>query len=154
MASGLGCTFGRLMGGILIYHHGMEHSLNGGLPGSDRDAVEQFAEYTLKPYFPFLPIFPLTTWTIARDYCEVVGASLLFIGFLTRPVAAVLTFIMTMAIYYHISADGWRAYSFEEPALFLCVYAFFTMNGAGPFSVDHLIVSNTVDPSGDAPKEN
>lgn len=71
-------------------------------------------------------------------YLELVGGILLIVGFLTRPVAAVLLLEMIIAFFHsHFPQGGWPVQNFGEiPLFYACVFAFLAGNGAGPYSVD------------------
>merc|ERR1712107_237483 len=107
-----------------------------GLPGSNVEAVRGMAEFMIKPYFKWVPFFSPYQLVVIRDYCESLGSICLAVGFFTRGAALVLSSTMGAAIYYHLNADGFGAFSFEEPALIFVIFLFFAINGAGPISVD------------------
>ena len=69
---------------------------------------------------------------------EVFGSILIVIGFLTRPVAAIM-FIEMLAAYWiaHMPQGGFPIQNGGEvPLLFALVWLFLVGNGAGPWSVD------------------
>ena len=69
---------------------------------------------------------------------ETVGAALMIVGFMTRPVA-LLMFIEMLAAFWivHMPQGGFPIHNGGEvPLLFALVWLFFVGNGAGPFSVD------------------
>jgi len=69
---------------------------------------------------------------------ELVGGSLLVLGVLTRPVAAVLTLEMLIAFFkVHAPRGGWPIQNGGElPLLFALIFLFLAGHGAGPVSVD------------------
>ena len=56
---------------------------------------------------------------------------------------------MCAAVYFHLASTGLQgfplghvenySYNFEEPALYACIFLFFSFVGAGPKSVDEAI---------------
>ena len=69
---------------------------------------------------------------------EVFGSVLIILGFLTRPVAAIM-FIEMLAAYWiaHMPQGGFPVQNGGEvPLLFALVWLFLVGNGAGPWSVD------------------
>jgi putative oxidoreductase len=71
---------------------------------------------------------------------ELIGGFLLVIGFLTRPVAFLLTIFMIFGVHYTASTGGHPFVWFRggsEYALLIGLVAFYILiNGAGPWSVD------------------
>lgn len=69
---------------------------------------------------------------------EVFGSLLIIVGFLTRPVAAIM-FIEMLAAYWivHMPQGGFPVQNGGElPLLFALIWLFLVGNGAGPWSVD------------------
>jgi putative oxidoreductase len=84
------------------------------------------------------PAPTLFAWCAALT--EFLGAILLALGLLTRPVAAILCFNMAVAAFGTHLHQG---LSKQEPALmYLLPFAMFALVGAGRISVDHLIRGN------------
>jgi putative oxidoreductase len=71
-------------------------------------------------------------------WIELVGGALLLVGFLTRPVAAVLFLEMIVAFFWsHWPRGGSPMQNAGEiPLLYAVVFAFLAAAGAGPLSVD------------------
>jgi putative oxidoreductase len=118
-----------VVGAILIYHgYG---KLFGGFVGP-------VALHVLKPMgFPA----PLA-WAYFIGLLEFVGGALLAIGFLTRPIALMLT-IEFLFIFAHHHPHGY-AFSapgggYEYPLVLLLVYAAIFFRGAGRCSIDRMI---------------
>jgi putative oxidoreductase len=78
------------------------------------------------------------TRLVVAGWMELIGGALLLVGFLTRPVAAVLVAEMLVAFYLsHVGRGGSPMQNAGEiPLLYACVFAFLAASGAGPFSVD------------------
>ncbi len=71
---------------------------------------------------------------------EFVGGALIFLGFLTRPVAFILSGEMAVA-YFKVHASGgfWPVVNHGELAVIYCfVFFYLAAAGAGPLSVDAL----------------
>jgi putative oxidoreductase len=69
---------------------------------------------------------------------ETIGATLILVGFLTRPIA-LLAFVEMLAAFWiaHLPQGGFPIQNGGEvPLLFALVWLFLVGNGAGPFSVD------------------
>lgn len=89
--------------------------------------------------------FPIFLSYIAA-YTELIGAPLVAIGLCTRPAALGLFGTMTVAMYHHISVAGLSLPYLELSAIYAACFLYFTVNGAGLFSVDALI-ANRLDSS-------
>ena len=78
------------------------------------------------------------------------GAGLLSVGVFTRPTAAAMSATMITAVIFHLLNTGGEAfplgvpkahsYNFELAAMYVFVLGYFTVAGAGPFSVDEQIL--------------
>merc|ERR1711924_330991 len=78
------------------------------------------------------------------------GAGLLGLGVLSRPVAASMSATMIVAVIFHGLNTGGEAfplgvpkahsYNFELAAMYVFVLGYFTANGAGKYSVDEQIL--------------
>jgi putative oxidoreductase len=81
---------------------------------------------------------PLASMLGFAGLLELVGGTLLIIGLLTRPVAAVLVIEMIAAfLIAHAPKGGWPIQNQGELALlYAAVFAFLATNGAGPLSLD------------------
>ncbi len=69
---------------------------------------------------------------------QVLGGALLLVGFLTRPVAFVLSGEMAVAYFqFHAPQSFWPVVNQGTPAILFCfVWLYFSAAGAGPWSVD------------------
>ena len=72
---------------------------------------------------------------------ELVGGLLLVIGFLTRPVALLMTIFMIFGVHYTMSTGGhpfvWFKGGSEYAIAIGLVSFYFLIRGAGPWSLDH-----------------
>lgn len=115
----------RVSVGIMMVHNGFDKLAN----------IEGFAQ----AYVAYLGLpFPVFLSYIAA-YTEIIGASLVAFGLLTRPAALGLFGTMSVAIYHHIKVAGLSLPYLELSAIYASIFLFFTINGAGLFSVDALI---------------
>jgi putative oxidoreductase len=81
---------------------------------------------------------PLASLFGVAGLVELVGSVLLIIGFLTRPVAAVLMLEMCVAYATHMSQGPWPIQNDgEEALLYAIIFAFLAAHGAGRASVDN-----------------
>jgi putative oxidoreductase len=71
---------------------------------------------------------------------ELVGGALVFLGFLTRPVAFILSGEMAVAYFkFHAPGGFWPAQNHGELAVVYCfLFLYLAAAGAGPLSVDAL----------------
>merc|ERR1712241_508897 len=100
-------------------------------------------------FFGFLPGDP-KFWTLSAAGTQVVGAGLLGLGVLARPVALSMMGTMVAAVVFHLlntGAEGFplavvpqHSYNFELAAMYVGVLAYFTAAGAGAYSVDNLVL--------------
>ena len=111
----------RVGAGVLFLEHGLQKLFGalGGIGGAG-NAV------------------PLASQMGVAGILELVGGSLLVLGLLTRPVAAVLVLEMIAAYFIaHLPQGGWPIQNQGELALlYAAVFAYLAGNGAGPLSVD------------------
>lgn len=115
----------RVIVGIMMVHNGFDKLAN----------VEGFANaYVAYIGLPF-PIF----LTYVAAYTELVGSVLLAFGVLTRPAALGLFGTMCVAMYHHVKVAGLSLPYLELSAIYASVFLFFTLNGAGLFSIDALL---------------
>jgi putative oxidoreductase len=99
---------------------------------SDIDSFARaYVEYIGLPF----PIF----FSYVAAYTELIGAPLVAIGLLTRPAALGLLGTMCVAIYHHVLVAGFSIPYLELSVVYAACFAFFTVNGAGSFSLDALI---------------
>ena len=69
---------------------------------------------------------------------ELVGGALIVVGFLTRPVAFILSGYMAVAYFMaHFPKSVFPAINFGEPAVLFCfVFLYLAVAGAGPWAID------------------
>lgn len=112
----------RVVAGVVIVHHGLDKL-------SD---IEGFA----KAYVEFIGLpFPIFFSYVAA-LTELIGAPLVTLGLLTRPAALGLLTTMGIAMYHHVLVAGFSIPYLELSALYAACFLFFTINGAGSFSID------------------
>ncbi|MBE9069113.1 DoxX family protein [Leptolyngbya cf. ectocarpi LEGE 11479] len=115
----------RVVVGIMMVHNGFDKLAN----------IESFAA----AYVEYIGLpFPIFLSYIAA-YTELIGAPLVAFGLLTRPAALGLFGTMCVAMYHHIKVAGLSLPYLELSAIYAAIFLFFTVNGAGLFSVDGLI---------------
>jgi uncharacterized membrane protein YphA (DoxX/SURF4 family) len=123
----------------LMVHHGFDKLQN----------VDGFSANVVAKFFGFLP-GPPQFWTVSAAATQIVGAALLSVGVLSRPVAASMMTTMIVAVIFHLLNTGPEAfplgvpkahsYNFELAAMYVLVLGFFTVNGAGKFSIDEQVL--------------
>jgi len=123
----------------LMVHHGFDKIQN----------VDGFSANVVAKFFGFLP-GPPQFWTLSAAATQIAGAGLLSLGILSRPVAASMSATMITAVVFHLLNTGPEAfplgvptahsYNFELAAMYVLVLGFFTINGAGKFSVDEQVL--------------
>ena len=86
------------------------------------------------------PVF----FSYCAAYIEIIGAVLILLGLLTRLSAGLLLSTMTVAIFFHIKANGLNVTPLETATLYAALYAFFLVNGAGKWSVDEFIAERFI----------
>jgi putative oxidoreductase len=124
-ASQLGLTVLRVVAGLVMIHNGLDKLAD--IPG--------FADaYVRVIGLPF-PIF----FSYCAAYTELIAAPLLALGLFARPAAAGLFGTMCVAMYHHILTAGFSIPYLELSMLYAACFLFFTLNGAGLFSVDALL---------------
>lgn len=81
---------------------------------------------------------PLISLMGAAGIIETIGGALIVVGFLTRPVAAVLVAEMVVAYFMaHFPQGGWPIQNQGELALlYASIFVFLAGNGAGALSLD------------------
>ena len=86
---------------------------------------------------------PMTPLLTVAGVLELVGGPLIMLGLFTRPVAFILSGEMAFAYFMgHFPHGFWPIQNQGEPAVLFCfIFLFLWGNGAGPFSLDHLIAS-------------
>jgi uncharacterized membrane protein YphA (DoxX/SURF4 family) len=123
----------------LMVHHGLDKIQN----------VEGFSANVVAKFFGFLP-GPPQFWTLSAAATQVVGAGLLAAGVFSRPVSLSMMATMIVAVTFHLLNTGGEAfpfgvpkahsYNFELAAMYVIVLGFFTVNGAGKYSVDEQVL--------------
>jgi uncharacterized membrane protein YphA (DoxX/SURF4 family) len=123
----------------LMVHHGFDKIQN----------VDGFSANVVAKFFGFLP-GPPQFWTLSAAATQIAGAGLLGLGVLSRPVAASMSATMIVAVIFHLLNTGGEAfplgipkahsYNFELAAMYVLVLAYFSVNGAGKYSVDEQIL--------------
>lgn len=113
--------------GIMMVHNGLDKLAD----------IDSFAQ----AYVAYLGLpFPVFLSYIAA-YTELIGAPLVALGLFTRPAALGLFGTMCVAMYHHIKVAGLSLPYLELSAIYASIFLFFTLNGAGLFSMDALIAN-------------
>merc|ERR1712232_1083362 len=123
----------------LMIHHGIDKI----------DNVEGFSNNVVAKFFGFLPGDP-SFWTLSAAGTQVAGSLLLGVGVLARPVALSMCATMITAVVFHLLNTGpegfplavvpQHSYNYELAAMYVGVLAYFSVAGAGAFSVDELVL--------------
>ena len=110
--------------------------------------MEGFSANVVAKFFGFLP-GPPQFWTLSAAATQIVGAGLLSVGILSRPVSLSMMATMVVAVVFHLLNTGiegfplavvsQHSYNFELAAMYVCVLAYFGAAGAGAYSVDELV---------------
>ncbi len=117
----------RTVAGIMMIHNGLDKLGD----------IESFSHaYVEVIGLPFPIVF-----SYLAAFTELLAAPLLAIGFLTRPAALGLLSTMGVAIYHHVLVAGLNLPYLELSAVYAACFLLFTVNGAGLFSTDALIVN-------------
>jgi len=127
----------------LMVHHGFDKIQN----------VDGFSANVVAKFFGFLP-GPPQFWTLSAAATQVAGAGLLGLGVLSRPVAASMMTTMIVAVIFHLLNTGGEAfplgvpkahsYNFELAAMYVLVLGYFTVSGAGKYSVDEQVLGGEI----------
>jgi uncharacterized membrane protein YphA (DoxX/SURF4 family) len=127
----------------LMIHHGFDKIQN----------VDGFSANVVAKFFGFLP-GPPQFWTLSAAATQIAGAGLLGLGVLSRPVAASMSATMIVAVIFHLLNTGGEAfplgvpkahsYNFELAAMYVLVLGYFTVAGAGKYSVDEQILGGEI----------
>jgi len=99
-----------------------------------------FLQHGLQKLFGWLggtPV-PLNSLMGVAGVMELFGGALLVLGLATRPVAFLLACEMVAAfVMAHLPRGGWPVQNGGElPLLYVCVFLFLALTGAGPASLD------------------
>merc|ERR1712182_44994 len=88
--------------------------------------------------------------TLSAAATQIVGAGLLSIGVFSRPVALSMSATMITAVIFHLLNTGGQAfplgipkapsYNYELAAMYVFVLGYFSVAGAGKYSVDEQIL--------------
>ncbi|MBE7384560.1 MAG: DoxX family protein [Leptolyngbya sp. SIO1E4] len=117
----------RVVIGIMMVHNGQDKLAD----------IESFS----RAYVEYLGLpFPIFLSYIAA-YTELIGAPLVAFGLFTRPAALGLFSTMCVAMYHHVSVAGLSLPYLELSAIYAASFLYFTINGAGLFSMDALIAN-------------
>merc|ERR1712241_1008032 len=110
-------------------HHGIDKVQN----------VDGFSANVVAKFFGFLP-GPPQFWTVSAAATQIVGAALLGVGILARPVALSMMATMVTAVAFHLLNTGGEgfplgvpaahSYNFELAAMYVAVLAYFSVAGA------------------------
>ena len=140
----LGITALRVGTCALMVHHGIDKLQH----------VDGFSANVVAKFFGFLP-GPPQFWTVSAAATQIAGAGLLSIGVFTRPTAAAMTGTMLAAVAFHLLNTGGEAfplgvptahsYNFELAAMYVFVLSYFTVAGAGKFSVDEQVLGGELE---------
>merc|ERR1712241_517776 len=120
-------------------HHGIDKVQN----------VDGFSANVVAKFFGFLP-GPGKFWTLSAAFTQVAGAGLLGVGVLARPVALSMMATMVTAVAFHLLNTGGEgfplgvpaahSYNFELAAMYVAVLAYFSVAGAGAYSIDEKVL--------------
>jgi len=123
----------------LMIHHGFDKIQN----------VDGFSANVVAKFFGFLP-GPPSFWTLSAAGTQIVGAGLLTVGVLARPVAFSMMCTMLVAVIFHLlntGAEGFplavvpqHSYNYELAAMYVGVLAYFAATGAGAYSIDEKVL--------------
>jgi putative oxidoreductase len=123
--SQFGWTTLRIVAGLVMIHNGLDKLAD----------IQSFADAYVKVIGLPFPIF----FSYCAAYTELMAAPLLALGLLARPAAAGLFFTMSVAMYHHVLVAGFSIPYLELSMLYAACFLFFTVNGAGLFSIDALL---------------
>merc|ERR1711918_244294 len=122
----------------LMVHHGIDKLQH----------IDGFSANVVAKFFGFLPGDP-KFWTYSAAFTQVIGAGLLSVGVFSRPVALSMSATMVVAVIFHLLNTGGEAfplgvpkahsYSYELAAMYVFVLGYFTVAGAGKYSVDEQV---------------
>lgn len=123
----------------LMIHHGIDKVQN----------VDGFSKNVVAKFFGFLPGDP-SFWTLSAAGTQIVGSGLLAVGVLARPVALSMCATMVVAVIFHLLNTGvegfplavvpQHSYNYELAAMYVAVLSYFSVAGAGAYSVDELVL--------------
>ena len=132
----------------LMIHHGLDKI----------DNVEGFSKNVVAKFFGFLPGDP-RFWTLSAAGTQVAGSVLLTLGIFARPVALSMCATMATAVVFHLLNTGGEgfpltvvpqhSYNYELAAMYTAVLAYFSVAGAGAYSVDEIVFGGELNLYGD-----
>ena len=135
----VGITALRLGTCALMVHHGFDKIQN----------VDGFSANVVAKFFGFLP-GPPQFWTLSAAGTQIAGAALLSLGICSRPTALAMSATMITAVVFHLLNTGPEAfplgipkahsYNFELAAMYVFVLGYFSVAGAGKYSVDEQVL--------------
>ena len=128
----------------LMVHHGFDKIQN----------VDGFSANVVAKFFGFLP-GPPQFWTLSAAATQIAGAGLLSIGVFSRPVALSMSATMITAVVFHVLNTGYEdfplgipakhSYNYELAAMYVLVLGYFSVAGAGKFSVDEQVLGGELE---------
>ena len=128
----------------LMVHHGIDKIEN----------VDGFSANVVAKFFGFLP-GPPQFWTLSAAVTQIIGAGFLSIGLFSRPVAASMSATMITAVVFHLLNTGGEgfplavvkahSYNYELAAMYVLVLGYFSIAGAGPWSVDEQVLGGELE---------
>jgi len=128
----------------LMIHHGIDKVVN----------VDGFSANVVAKFFGFLP-GPPQFWTLSAAATQVVGAGFLAVGLFSRPAAAAMTATMLTAVIFHLENTGpegfplavvkQHSYNYELAAMYVLVLGYFSIAGAGPWSLDEQVLGGELE---------
>merc|ERR1712194_842324 len=93
-------------------------------------------------------------WALSAAATQIAGSAALAVGVLSRPVAASMAATMAAAVTFHLLNTGpegfplaivkAHSYNFELAAMYVIVLGYFTVAGAGPWSVDEQVLGGEI----------
>merc|ERR1711892_1384258 len=123
----------------LMVHHGFDKIQN----------VDGFSANVVAKFFGFLP-GPPQFWTLSAAATQIAGAVLLSLGVFSRPTALAMSAMMITAVIFHLLNTGPEAfplgipkahsYNFELAAMYVFVLGYFSVAGAGKYSIDEQVL--------------
>merc|ERR1711892_1200800 len=123
----------------LMVHHGFDKVQN----------VDGFSANVVAKFFGFLP-GPPQFWTLSAAATQIAGAVLLSLGVFSRPTALAMSATMITAVIFHLLNTGPEAfplgipkahsYNFELAAMYVFVLGYFSVAGAGKYSIDEQVL--------------
>ena len=81
-------------------------------------------------------------WAYGTVLTQFVAAPCVALGLFTRPMAVPYFILMALSAYDHAKYDGyfWNRSGIEYPAMWAIAVLYFLVHGAGPISLDHLLL--------------